>query len=66
MARLIKHEQTGPSEITEGEFPLYICACGLSRNKPYCDGSHKQTQGEDAGGIYAYGNEGRVELRTEY
>ena len=66
MARLVKHEQNGPYEIAKGEFPLYICACGLSKNKPYCDGSHKQTQGESSGEIYVYGDDGRVEMKTEY
>jgi CDGSH-type Zn-finger protein len=22
---------------------IYWCACGLSKNQPYCDGSHKDT-----------------------
>lgn len=22
----------------------YICSCGLSKNHPYCDGSHKGTE----------------------
>ena len=26
----------------EGE-EYYWCACGLSRNQPFCDGSHKDT-----------------------
>ena len=21
---------------------IYVCACGRSQNKPYCDGSHKK------------------------
>ena len=42
MARLVKHDETGPYEIPEGtELPAWICGCGLSKNKPYCDGTHK-------------------------
>ncbi|MFK7953502.1 MAG: glutamate synthase-related protein [Ekhidna sp.] len=29
-------------ELTKGE-EQYWCACGLSKNQPYCDGSHKST-----------------------
>lgn len=24
----------------------YWCSCGLSKKNPYCDGSHKETNGE--------------------
>ncbi len=27
--------------VTSGEQELYLCRCGGSRNKPWCDGTHK-------------------------
>jgi CDGSH iron-sulfur domain-containing protein 3 len=34
-------EQKKPYIITEQPGTKYYCACGNSKNKPYCDGSHK-------------------------
>ena len=31
-----------PVEVTEGE-TYYWCACGRSKNQPFCDGSHQGT-----------------------
>jgi len=32
--------------------------CGLSKNQPFCDGSHKKTRDEEEGKIYEYDAEG--------
>jgi CDGSH-type Zn-finger protein len=54
MARLVRHEATGPIEITPQNTSVFICACGLSQTLPYCDGSHDNTAGEKAGHICVY------------
>ncbi len=56
MARLIRHDEQGPYRVdVEGaDKPVWICGCGLSDNKPYCDGSHTGTQDEDDDGLYLY------------
>ncbi len=62
MARIVVSSATSPHIITEGKFPIAVCACGLSKNKPYCDGSHKKAQGEKSGEFYIYGDGGRTSL----
>lgn len=58
MARLVRHEQTGPYRIEPGDVPrdkpIFICACGLSSRLPYCDGSHKFCRNEVPGRLYVY------------
>jgi CDGSH-type Zn-finger protein len=67
MARLVKHERNLPYEIPEGtELPVFICGCGLSKNKPFCDGSHRKTQDEAASDLYAYDDNGRVPVIKQY
>jgi CDGSH-type Zn-finger protein len=36
----------------------------LSKNKPYCDGSHRQTWDEEEGNLYAY-DENRQRVRVQ-
>ena len=38
------HEGTGTTPLefeADGQTPMAMCMCGLSRNAPHCDGSHK-------------------------
>ena len=50
-----------PLEIKPQEKSVWICMCGLSKNQPYCDGSHKAIV-EEEGKVYEYDAEGhRVE-----
>lgn len=62
MARLVKHTEKGPYLIKEGKFSMAICGCGLSANKPYCDGLHRKTRDEETEKLYKYDEAGN---RTE-
>ena len=68
MPRLVKHGKNAPYRIDEGQakFPIWICACELSKNKPFCDASHMKTRDEAADGVYLYDDQGRVKVPTEY
>jgi CDGSH iron-sulfur domain-containing protein 3 len=53
MARLVKRTATGPYRIEVGAETKVICGCGLSKNQPFCDGTHKTTaRTEDADKLY--------------
>lgn len=59
MARLVRMEGKGPVQVNG-----HVCMCGLSKNKPLCDGSHRQCHTEEEGKLYIYDDEKRVEVKA--
>ena len=65
MARLIKRFRSEPYSVTVGGETQYICGCGLSANLPFCDGTHKITQGEEPGKLYWYDEDRRRHVAAD-
>lgn len=57
MARILKLHRDGPYKVSPQPRGVWICGCGLSKNLPYCDGSHSQARSEDKDYIYIYDEE---------
>lgn len=69
MARLIRFTATEPIKLDPSTLPkdkmVFICACGLSKNLPYCDGSHKPCRvNEQPGLLYVYDDSRTIVTKT--
>lgn len=54
MPRLVRFDAVKPIKLEPQDKPVFICACGLSANFPFCDGKHKPCADEDPGMLYTY------------
>ena len=59
MARLVELDATGPRRLDASDLDdefgdVAVCQCGLSDDFPFCDGSHRVCEDEDADVCYRY------------
>jgi CDGSH iron-sulfur domain-containing protein 3 len=67
MARLVRRTPQQPTKYVIDGKDQWFCKCGLSKNQPYCDGSHKLTKTEEAGKLYWYDDAGkRYEMPDQF
>jgi CDGSH-type Zn-finger protein len=67
MPRIVRRTPTEPTRFVIDGKEQWFCKCGLSKNQPYCDGSHKLTKGEESGKLYWYDDAGaRHEVHEAY
>ena len=59
MSRIVVKTAHAPHEIKPSEKSTFICMCGLSKNQPFCDQSHKKTLDEKEGEVYEYDKDGK-------
>ena len=67
MPRIVRRTPQGPTAYVIDGKEQWFCKCGLSKNQPYCDGSHKMTKTEDPNKLYWYDDAGtRHEVKESY
>lgn len=54
MPRLVRHDAMKPIKIEPQDKPIFVCACGLSKKFPLCDGSHKGCINEPEDKVVVY------------
>ncbi|WP_439026243.1 CDGSH iron-sulfur domain-containing protein [Haloarchaeobius sp. DT45] len=70
MAREVTHTEDRPYKLTPEDIhdekgDVAICQCGLSANRPFCDGSHRATHDEEDDVRYKYENDDDERNRRE-
>ena len=58
MARIVTKTAHYPAEVKPEGKSIDICMCGLSKNQPFCDKSHRKTLDEVEGKTYVYDEKG--------
>lgn len=59
MSREVTHDANGPAMLDESDLEaqggdVAVCQCGLSDDRPFCDGSHAETTDESESTRYKY------------
>lgn len=62
MPRAVTFSASGPIKLEPSPKPYFICGCGLSKNFPHCDGTHKVCRDEPEGKTFVYRDGTRVEV----